>query len=97
MDANSRHSGSVFKANQQAVAKLQFSAARARWVQFEEWHPDQKGTLAKDGTYTLEVPYSDDRELIGDVLRFGSEVKVLGPESLVRQMRKELQKTLARY
>ena len=87
----------IFGGQATAVAKLQFSAARARWVQFEEWHPDQKGTLAKDGTYTLEVPYSDDRELIGDVLRFGSEVKVLGPESLVRQMRKELQKTLARY
>ena len=80
-----------------AVAKLQFSATRARWVQFEEWHPDQKGTLAKDGSYTLEVPYSDERELIGDILRLGSDVKVLGPDSLVRQLRKEIEKTLARY
>ena len=87
----------IFGGQAKAVAKLQFSSTRARWVQFEEWHPDQKGTLAKDGTYTLEVPYSDERELIGDVLRFGAEVKVLGPDSLVRQLRKELDKTLASY
>lgn len=87
----------IFGGQAKAVAKLQFSSTRARWVQFEEWHPDQKGTLAKDGSYTLEVPYSDERELIGDVLRFGAEVKVLGPDSLVRQLRKELDKTLASY
>jgi predicted DNA-binding transcriptional regulator YafY len=87
----------IFGGQANAVAKLQFSAIRARWVQFEEWHPDQKGTLAKDGSYTLEVPYSDERELIGDILRFGADVKVLGPDSLVRQLRKELEKTLVRY
>jgi predicted DNA-binding transcriptional regulator YafY len=87
----------IFGGQATAVAKLQFSATRARWVQFEEWHPEQKGTLAKDGSYTLEVPYSDERELIGDILRFGSEVQVLGPVTLVRQMRKEIEKTLARY
>ena len=87
----------IFGGQATGVAKLQFSAARARWVQFEDWHPDQKGTLAKDGTYTLEVPYSDDRELIGDILRFGSEVKVLGPDSLVRQFRKELEKMKVLY
>lgn len=87
----------IFGGQAKAVAKLQFTSTRSRWVQFEEWHPDQKGTLAKDGTYTLEVPYSDERELIGNVLRFGSDVKVLGPDSLVWQMRKELDKTLALY
>jgi hypothetical protein len=87
----------IFGGQATAVAKLQFSAERARWVQFEEWHPDQKGTLAKDGSYTLEVPYSDARELIGDILRFGSDLKVLWPDSLVKQIRKELQKTLTKY
>jgi len=78
----------IFGGRATAVAKLAFSAARARWVQFEEWHPEQKGSLAEDGSYTLEVPYSDVRELIGDILRFGSDVKVIGPDSLVIQIRK---------
>ena len=63
-------------------AKLKFNAVRARWVQAEEWHPEQKSTVNKDGTYTLEFPYSDDRELLGDILRFGPDVQVLGPKSL---------------
>jgi predicted DNA-binding transcriptional regulator YafY len=63
-------------------AKLKFNAVRARWVQAEEWHPEQKGTVNSDGTYTLEIPYSDDRELLGDILRYGADVEVLGPKSL---------------
>ncbi|MEY3525262.1 MAG: hypothetical protein RIR92_1327, partial [Pseudomonadota bacterium] len=39
-------------------------------------------TVNKDGTYTLEFPYSDERELLGDILRFGSDVEVLAPKSL---------------
>ena len=78
-------------------AQLKFTPERARWVQYEEWHPDQKGTLHKDGSYTLEVPYSDERELIGDILRIGSNVKVLGPASLVKYVNDELQKLHALY
>ena len=63
-------------------AKLKFSPLRARWVQAEEWHPEQKGTLNPDGSYTLEIPYADERELLGDILRFGADVEVLGPKTL---------------
>lgn len=63
-------------------AKLKFNAVRARWVQAEEWHPEQKGNFNKDGSYTLEFPYSDERELLGDILRFGADLEVLGPKSL---------------
>jgi len=78
-------------------ATLTFSAHRARWVQNEEWHPDQTGTLNKDGTYTLRIPYSDERELIGDVLRFGDEVKVDGPKSLVESIERKIHTTLNNY
>ena len=80
-----------------AIAELKFTAQRARWVQHEEWHPDQKGTLHKDGSYTLEVPYSDERELIGDILRMGSDVKVLKPASLIKQIKDTLQKVQKQY
>ena len=78
-------------------AKLKFSAIRARWVQAEEWHPEQKGTVNKDGTYTLEFPYSDERELLGDILRFGAEVKVLAPPALQQKLSNELTKALNQY
>jgi predicted DNA-binding transcriptional regulator YafY len=78
-------------------AKLKFSAVRARWVQAEEWHPEQKGTVNKDGTYTLEFPYSDERELLGDILRFGAEVEVLAPKSLRTSVMNAVTETLNCY
>lgn len=78
-------------------AKLKFSAVRARWVQAEEWHPEQKGTVNKDGTYTLEFPYSDERELLGDILRYGADVEVLSPKSLRTNLQKAVEKTLQHY
>ena len=78
-------------------ARLKFSAIRARWVQAEEWHPEQKGTVNKDGTYTLEFPYSDDRELLGDILRFGADVEVLAPKSLRTSLLNAATQTLELY
>lgn len=48
----------------------------------ETWHPQQKGTFDRDGSYLLELPYHDDRELVMDVLRHGADVEVLGPAEL---------------
>jgi predicted DNA-binding transcriptional regulator YafY len=78
-------------------AKLKFSAVRARWVQAEEWHPEQKSTINKDGTYTLEFPYSDERELLGDILRFGADVEVLGPKILRASLIRTVAKTRDQY
>ena len=78
-------------------AKLKFSTLRARWVITEEWHPEQKGTVHKDGTYTLEFPYSDERELLGDILRFGADVEVLAPKSLIESLKKTVTTTLKQY
>ena len=76
---------------------MKFTAVRARWVQAEEWHPEQKSTVNKDGTYTLEFPYSDERELLGDILRFGSDVEVLEPQSLRKSLMNSAAETLNLY
>ena len=87
----------IFGGQAKATAVLKFTPERSRWVQHEEWHPDQKSTLHNDGSYTLEVPYSDERELIGDILRMGSDVKVLSPSSLVKQIKEALKKVQKQY
>jgi predicted DNA-binding transcriptional regulator YafY len=38
----------------------------------------------------LEVPYSDDRELVRDILRQGSEVEVRAPPSLRTKVADEI-------
>ncbi len=60
---------------------LHFTPERARWIANELWHPKQKG-YEKDGANFLEVPYSDNRELVMDILKYGPDVEVLAPEAL---------------
>ncbi|HTL25344.1 MAG TPA: YafY family protein, partial [Burkholderiales bacterium] len=60
-------------------ATLKFTPQAARWVASQSWHSNQRARFEKDGSYVLEVPYADDRELVMEVLKFGPDVEVLGP------------------
>ena len=82
----------IFTGQDVQHAKLRFTPERARWVAHEQWHPKQKGTLEKNGSYVLELPYADDRELIMDILKFGADVEVLGPAGLKRRVREQIGK-----
>jgi predicted DNA-binding transcriptional regulator YafY len=84
-DALDRHFASgygIFAGPATAEAVLQFSAERARWVSREVWHPEQFGALQIDGSYLLKFPYSQEPELVMDILRYGPDVQVLAPASL---------------
>jgi predicted DNA-binding transcriptional regulator YafY len=78
-------------------AMLKFTPERARWVKHEEWHPDQKGHEESDGSYVLKIPYADERELIGDILRFGHDVEVLEPLKLREKIISNLKLTQSNY
>ena len=78
-------------------AKLKFTPERARWVKHEEWHPDQKVQEEIDGSYILEIPYSDERELVGDILRFGADVEIIEPQTLRHGVLESIKKTLKNY
>ena len=72
----------IFSGPPEHVAELRFSPEMARWVADENWHPDQQGAFEADGSWRLEVPFSNARELIMDILRYGAEVEVLAPPFL---------------
>lgn len=76
-------------------ATLSFDAKAAQWISREEWHPEQEGRYAEDGRYELKVPYTDETELVMDVLRHGGNVKVLSPPALKSLVRQRLQEALA--
>jgi predicted DNA-binding transcriptional regulator YafY len=80
----------IFSGLPKATARLRFSAQRARWVSAESWHPAQKGSFDAEGRYVLELPYADDRELIMDILKYGPDVEVLGPETLRKNVAQRL-------
>lgn len=87
----------IFGGTPKAWAQLRFSKARAAWVEHEIWHPEQKSVRLADGRYELVVPYADERELLGDILRFGADVEVLAPSRLREQVQAEIQKMRELY
>jgi predicted DNA-binding transcriptional regulator YafY len=87
----------IFSGRKTTWAKLRFTPERARWVAAEQWHPQQKGRFERDGSYLLELPFSDHRELAMDILRHGPHVEVLEPASLRAAVKAQLAAALARY
>jgi len=86
----------IFAGKPRHTAVLRFSATSARWVADESWHPEQKGRF-EDGYYVLEIPYSDSRELVGDILRHGPEVVVISPPALREEVSRRLEAALEQY
>jgi predicted DNA-binding transcriptional regulator YafY len=87
----------IFSGRDVRWAKLRFTPERARWVAAEQWHPGQRSRFDPEGSYVLELPYSDHRELVMDILKHGPEVEVLAPEDLRQTVREALRQTLERY
>jgi len=87
----------IFAGSDVRWAKLRFSKERARWVGQELWHPQQRMCLEPDGRVILEVPFTDTRELIMDILRHGSHVEVIEPAALKAAVLADLRLALAMY
>lgn len=87
----------IFGGAPKAWAVLKFTPERARWVRRESWHPQQETREEEGGAFTLAVPYSDEREIVGEILRFGGDVRVVGPKELRRRVQKALLDASARY
>lgn len=72
----------IFAGEARHRARLKFTTERAQWVEKETWHHSQSSERLEDGSYVLEVPYSNDQELVMDLLRHSPEVEVLEPPAL---------------
>ena len=87
----------IFTGRPRYTAVLRFTPERARWVSREQWHPQQKSGFDEQGHYILEVPYSDDRGLIMDILKHGAEVEVVRPEVLRQRVAQVVAAASAKY
>lgn len=50
---------------------------RRIWTSAEIWHAEQRSHYDEEGRYILEIPYSDDIELLMDILKYGLQVEGL--------------------
>jgi predicted DNA-binding transcriptional regulator YafY len=87
----------IFAGAQVQWATLIFTPERARWVAAEHWHPAQEGQFLDDGSYQLRLPYSNDPELIMDILKYGPDCEVVGPGGLREKVVGLLKGALGRY
>ena len=97
LDAHFASSYGIFAGKPKYTAVLHFTPQRARWVAEEQWHPQQKGQMQADGSYELSFPYADPRELVMDILKHGTEVEVMEPESLRELVQEQLRSALRKY
>ncbi len=86
----------IFSGQQLQWACLRFTPTSARWVATERWHPDQHGRFDAQGHWLLELPYTDPRELVMDILRHVPDVEVLWPEELAEEVQRRLRAGLER-
>jgi len=87
----------IFAGREVQWARLRFTPEAARWVAAQSWHPKQRARFDPDGSYLLEVPYSHDRELLMEILKFGADVEVLQPSELRRRVGDALRLAAQRY
>ena len=97
LDAHFASSYGIFSGAPKAWATIRFGAKAARWVADEHWHSKQEGRFLADGRYELRLPYSNARELLMDVLRYGPDAEIVEPVPLREQLRSMLQLTAAVY
>ncbi|HEX5756175.1 MAG TPA: YafY family protein [Arenimonas sp.] len=97
LDQHLASSYGIFSGTPKGIATIVFSAKAARWVADEHWHSKQEGRSLPDGRYELRLPYSNARELLMDVLRYGADAQITEPPALRAQARSMLQLALADY
>ncbi len=77
--------------------ELVFKGVAARIVKEYEWHPSQSIKEIDDGKVFFRVKTGSLMEIKKWILSFGSEVKILSPEWLVDDIKKDLNEALTQY
>jgi predicted DNA-binding transcriptional regulator YafY len=87
----------IFAGRKLEWGTIRFTPVAARWVAAQRWHPRQRARVEKDGSYVLELPYADDRELVMEILKFGPEAEVLAPAGLRKRVAERLRAAAKQY
>ncbi len=91
-----KHFG-IMQSGTTSQAVLSFTPQISPWIREQSWHPEQRATIAPDGSLHLEFPVADFRELVGTILSHGANVSVIEPEELKNLVGKEIDKMARNY
>jgi predicted DNA-binding transcriptional regulator YafY len=87
----------IFAGTNVQWAKLRITPQKARWVSRIVWHSEQIAKFDGEGYYLLDIPFSDHRELVNDILGMLPDVEVLAPLSLKNHIVEILQFSLNNF
>ncbi|MFC1671322.1 helix-turn-helix transcriptional regulator [Spirochaetota bacterium] len=90
------HFGIMTDADEYTV-KVQMSPSQAPYVRERTWHPDQEIKENDDGSLVISFRTNSLLEVKRWILSWGSEAKVIEPQFLVDEIKKDLQKTISNY
>ncbi len=77
-------------------AEILLTGTAAEIVRHQRWHPEQEIKETSEGII-LNLPVSDDRELIMKTLQFGSLARIIKPENLRKKVMEEAKKMVTMY
>ncbi|MEX0807014.1 MAG: WYL domain-containing protein [Candidatus Binatia bacterium] len=84
----------IMRSGRRIEVELLFTKKAAAWVNDKTWHPSQESQFLKNGSLKLTLKVADNDELVGWVLSFGGQVKVVHPEGLRARVKDEARKVL---
>jgi len=92
-----RSSFGLMKGHDTTQVTLRFTPEKTKWISDQIWHKDQKTRILKDGSLELSFPVAEFSEIAREVLKQGSGIEVIKPESLRQLIRSEAEKILKIY
>jgi len=84
----------IMRSGRRIEVELLFSKKAGAWVKDKTWHPSQQTKLLKDGRLRMTLKVADNEELVGWILSFGGEVKVIRPETLRQKVLDEARRVV---
>lgn len=95
LDVHAHRQYGLLSGGEQQQAEIFFYNSAATRVSQQQWHPQARGYWSED-TYYMQIPYVDDRELLGDLLAMAPDVRVSQPPELRQRFIERLQLALQR-
>ncbi|HVO12372.1 MAG TPA: WYL domain-containing protein, partial [Vicinamibacteria bacterium] len=87
----------VQKGEKPVGVAIRFAPRQARWIRERRWHPTARLQEQLDGGVVLHLRIAETSEIRRWVMQFGPEAEVLKPESLRKEVAKDLAAALAAY
>jgi len=87
----------LYKGKTKSEVTLRFTPEKAKWVQEQVWHRNQKKRMRPDGSLDLSFPVADFSEITMEILKHGAGVQVVKPETLRERVRQEAEKISQLY